>query len=185
MVQSVVATTPKPCTYYRQGHCVRGVHCKFSHVAASPTTPQLSAQAARHDEKPSTATVCEFYKQGSCRFGENCLYFHPHSPSGTPASRTGARLDFDPRSVHDNPPSSPPPSSVSFGLCKFYARGMCNKGEACPFPHPGAVVSKTTPLPPPPSVLSNRLDPSGHSTSAFSTHVSVLRHAYTHRHRKG
>ena len=170
MVQSAAATTPKPCIYYRQGHCVRGVRCKFSHVTASPRTPQLSVLAARHDEKPSTATICEFYKHGTCRFGENCLFLHPRSPSGTPASRSGARLGLDPLSVQDHLPSSPSPSSVSFGSCKFYARGICNKGEACPFPHPGAVVSKTTPVPPP-SVLSNWLDSSGNSTSAFSKRV--------------
>ncbi|KAI1796666.1 hypothetical protein LXA43DRAFT_879382 [Ganoderma leucocontextum] len=149
MVQSAAATTPKPCTYYRQGHCVRGVHCKFSHVEANPRTLQ----------PPSPATICEFYNQGSCRFGDNCRFFHPRSPSGPSASRQGTRLDFGPRLVLDSPPHSPLPSSTSFGSCKFYARGVCNKGEACPFPHPGAALSKSNaPLLPATSVSSKPFD---------------------------
>lgn len=173
MVQSAAAATPKPCLYYRQGHCGRGVHCKFSHVEASTRRSQPSIQTPRDDEKPSAATICEFYKQGSCRFGDNCRFFHPRSPSGPPISKAGARLDFAPRSVQDSPPRSPLPNSISFGPCKFYARGICSKGDTCPFPHPGAVVSKTTPLLPATSVSSKRLDTSERSTSASSIHAYI------------
>lgn len=170
MIQSAAATTPKLCIYYRQGHCGRGVHCKFSHEGASRRTPQPSAQTVRADEKPSAVTICEFYKQGFCRFGDNCLFSHSPFPPDTSISRMRTQLGFGPPSVH-GPPSSPLPSSASFGSCKFYARGICSKGEVCPFPHPDAIVGKTTPLPPPASLSPNGLKSPGRRTFVPSTHA--------------
>ncbi|TBU30635.1 hypothetical protein BD311DRAFT_690392 [Dichomitus squalens] len=141
MTQSTAATPARPCLYYRQGSCTRGVHCKFSHGIASPNGPPQSSQTVRDRGKPPVTTVCGFYRQGTCRFGDSCLFSHPSSSSGhlsngtdtlaAPATRPTANTIVSYRALSE---------STTFGSCKFYARGACNKGTACPFSHPATAI---------------------------------------------
>ncbi len=156
-----ITTQPTPCIYHRQGRCVHGVRCKFSHSQSEekpshpvPISHRNDPMAPQHFVAPIVVAgqaICEFYKRGSCKFGDTCHYLHPRSAAGVanaPSSSLRATASaFSPTqgaasakvAVRDT-------SSQPFGPCRFFAHGRCTKGTACPFPHPTSVKSTGLPL---------------------------------------
>ena len=84
---------------------------------------------------------CRFHAQGRCRSGEACPFSHAH------VAAAGAPPVVVPIAVPTGPmgrPGLPSPQP-----CRFFARGQCRSGEACPFSHePVSPASPQTPRSP-------------------------------------
>ena|SRR5882762_3058327 len=82
-------------------------------------------------------TICVHFARGTCRFGSDCYKSHEiSSPTSSPKEISWRRRS----SQSLSPPSSPRFSSFvtpqkSREPCRFFNRGTCWKGVACPFSH--------------------------------------------------
>ena len=139
------STNLPPCSYYLRGTCTRGETCQFPHIRSvdplnSPDRPTAFPKAP-----------CKFFLSGHCRNGDQCEFKHPTTNQsndlGSQRARTstsrvyypGSRVDVS-RSPDDaswrsgvRGPANMVP--LVFGRCKFFAKGLCTKGTACPFSH--------------------------------------------------
>lgn len=132
-------STPKkkaPCVHYARGACRNGAKCAFVHASAGASSPFSSPSPPRRAGVPPISKPCIFYSQGLCRYGESCRDSHGSaSPTASSAPQTPTKSPIV-RFGMGGPPPSPVPTSP-FGPCKFFARGFCKEGKACPFPHIG------------------------------------------------
>ncbi|KAB8302797.1 hypothetical protein EYC80_006142 [Monilinia laxa] len=76
---------------------------------------------------------CKYFMTPSgCGRGELCQYSHEIDPTETaPSSMDPLDLNIE----NQRPNKLPCPQSQALIACKFFARGLCQKGNGCPFGH--------------------------------------------------
>lgn len=86
----------------------------------------------------SLSKACYYFDTGTCIKGDKCLFIH-----------AGARAGHGilGRALPANEVFTPEPAITSrLSPCKFFARGMCREGAACPFPHSAHDTSSSFPM---------------------------------------
>jgi hypothetical protein len=96
------------CVFFMQNRCTHGQGCSFRHSEAAAKTQD----------------VCFLWGTYQWCDGINCGKQHPVDPRRPmPVAKIAAAAAKPVRSRADAPP------------CSFFAKGRCNKGDACPFQH--------------------------------------------------
>ncbi|KAK4100979.1 hypothetical protein N658DRAFT_426514 [Parathielavia hyrcaniae] len=124
-----------PCHFYARGSCSKGTACQFAHDGpGGPSSSSSGAVSPASRGQVKSAAPCRFFAAGNCAKGQSCPFAHDSKdlpkPSSAPTSTTSA-------SLLPAPHSQARTDTRAQVACRFFAKGHCTNGDACPFAHDG------------------------------------------------
>jgi hypothetical protein len=103
------------------------------------------------NKRPKSRKVCVFDRRNNCKFGDNCKYLHTSGGGNGAKPAAGAEAEEGVGSANVGVSDSAGEEGVTGGdsgvgegvdnakyrtkPCRFFRRGHCNSGDACPFLH--------------------------------------------------
>jgi len=127
----------KPCLKFRNGSCLHGSNCHFSHVAEA----KQNLSESKAEQGTCLAKPCVKFRNGSCSYGSKCHFSH----------------NVDAVEIQKPLPSQLPSTSSERRPCTNFQNGSCSFGFKCHFSHDVEAVEIQRPFPSQlPSALNER-----------------------------
>lgn len=125
-----------PCRFFQQGHCTRRDWCPYLHIPADGPPPSPGPPG---DDSASASPTTQHAPPNAAR-GAGRAEARMFVPAAQAEMRPGAGRGRGGASRGDR--------DTAPGVCRFFQRGFCNRGDACSFLHVSSDPAVASDAPP-------------------------------------